>query len=322
MKGLMPAEAFVARLRDEGARRYHDEHPFHRAMHEGRLSRAHLAAWVANRYYYQTRIPIKDALIVAKSEDPRFRRMWLHRIVDHDGATEGEGGLALWQALGRAVGIDEAELTGLGRVLPGVRFACDAYVQFVRDATLVEAVASSLTELFAPDIMQRRIAAWERHYPWIGSDALAYFRSRVPRASRDADEAVAFVVAQPRHERFWWHEPLHRSHPSPSWATSMPRARSQARSAESSTRSGLVLLTCTSHLSAVGSVASQAALPSSPPTGQWPIARACVAVRPVRISSSSLKKVPSKKTASASTTARSTAGVGPATDGNQATLRP
>jgi pyrroloquinoline-quinone synthase len=195
---MMSPEAFVARLRDEGARRYHDEHPFHKRMHAGELSRAELRAWVANRYYYQTRIPIKDALIVAKSGDPRFRRMWLHRIVDHDGAADGEGGLALWQRLGVAVGLDVGELTRLERVLPGVRFACDAYVHFVRDATLVEAVASSLTELFAPDIMQRRIAAWERHYPWIGADALAYFRSRVPRASRDAEEAVAFVVAEAR----------------------------------------------------------------------------------------------------------------------------
>jgi pyrroloquinoline-quinone synthase len=189
-------EAFVGRLRDEGAHRYHDEHPFHRAMHAGRLSREQLQSWVANRYYYQTRIPIKDALIVAKSEDPRFRRMWLHRIVDHDGAADGEGGLALWHRIGRAVGLDDGELVGLGRVLVGVRFACDAYVHFVRDATLVEAVASSLTELFAPDIMQRRIAAWQEHYPWIGDEALAYFRSRVPRASRDAGEAVAFVVRE------------------------------------------------------------------------------------------------------------------------------
>lgn len=195
---MMNAEAFVARLRDEGARRYHDEHPFHRRMHAGELSREELRAWVANRYYYQTRIPIKDALIVSKSEDARFRRMWLHRIVDHDGAADGEGGLALWQRLGNAVGLATDELVSHARVLPGVRFACDAYVHFVRDATLVEAVASSLTELFAPDIMQRRIAAWERHYPWIGSEALAYFRSRVPRASRDAQEAVAFVVEHAR----------------------------------------------------------------------------------------------------------------------------
>jgi len=194
----LPPEAFIARLRDEGARRYHDEHPFHQAMHAGRLCRAQLQAWVANRWYYQTRIPIKDALIVSKSEDPRFRRMWLHRIVDHDGAADGEGGLALWLRLGRAVGLDERELTSLVHLLPGVRFACDAYVSLVREVPLVEAVASSLTEFFAPDLMQRRIAAWERHYPWIGAEALAYFRSRVPRARGDADEAMAFVVEQAR----------------------------------------------------------------------------------------------------------------------------
>ncbi len=189
---------FVAELRRQGARRYHDEHPFHRAMHAGRLSRAQLQAWVANRYYYQTRIPIKDALIVAKSEEPRFRRLWLHRIVDHDGAADGEGGLALWQRLGRAVGLDERRLAAHADVLPGVRFACDAYVTFVREASLVEAVASSLTECFAPDLMRRRISAWEQHYPWIPADALDYFRARVARARGDADEALAFVVEQAR----------------------------------------------------------------------------------------------------------------------------
>jgi pyrroloquinoline-quinone synthase len=198
MSAPLSPEAFVARLRDEGARRYHDEHPFHRAMHAGRLSREQLRAWVVNRYYYQTRIPIKDALIVAKSEDPRFRRMWLHRIVDHDGSADGEGGLALWQRLGRAVGVDVDELVSLRGVLPGVRFACDAYVTLVREASLVEAVASSLTEFFAPDLMQRRVAAWQEHYPWIGADALDYFRSRVPRAGRDSQEAIAFVVAEAR----------------------------------------------------------------------------------------------------------------------------
>jgi pyrroloquinoline-quinone synthase len=186
-------DAFVARLRDEGASRYHDEHPFHKAMHEGRLERAQLRAWVKNRYYYQTRIPIKDALILAKSEDAAFRRMWIHRIVDHDGASEGEGGLHLWRRLAQAVGLDETELAS---PLPGVRLACDGYVSFVREAPLVEAVASSLTEFFAPDLMQRRIAAWERHYPWVGREALDYFRARVGRAAGDAQEAVRFVVAQ------------------------------------------------------------------------------------------------------------------------------
>ena len=187
--------AFLDRLRDEGARRYHDEHPFHRRMHDGALSRAELQRWVQNRYYYQTRIPIKDALILAKSDDVGFRRMWIQRIHDHDGAVGDEGGLARWQRLGDAVGLDRAELVACTRVLPGVRFACDAYVHFVRDASLVEAVASSLTECFAPDLMVKRIAAWETHYPWVEPAGLDYFRTRVRQGRRDSEQAIAFVLA-------------------------------------------------------------------------------------------------------------------------------
>ncbi len=185
--------AFVERLRRAGARRYHDNHPFNVRMHEGTLSRAELQEWVRNRYYYQTKIPIKDALILAKSDDPAWRRVWIHRIIDHDGREGGEGGLALWLKLAEAVGLDREEVRSLKRVLPGVRFACDAYVTFVRERSLLEAVASSLTEAFAPDIMTKRIAAWEKHYPWVDTAALDYFRSRVPRARRDSEEAIAFV---------------------------------------------------------------------------------------------------------------------------------
>jgi len=188
-------DAFIARLRREGAARYHDHHPFHQRMHEGKLTRAELGEWVRQRYYYQTRIPIKDALILAKSTDPAFRRLWIHRIVDHDGKAEGEGGLALWLKLAEAVGLDRAEVASLRGVLPGVRFACDAYVTFVRERSLLEAVASSLTESFAPGIMTTRIAAWEKHYPWVDNAALDYFRSRVPRAGHDAEEAVRYVGA-------------------------------------------------------------------------------------------------------------------------------
>ena len=192
---MAPANAaFIARLRDEGARRYHDEHPFHRRMHAGALSRAELRRWVENRYYYQTRIPIKDALIVAKSDDPAFRRMWIRRIHDHDGLDGDEGGLVRWQRLGDAVGLDRAALIACRNVLPGVRFACDAYVHFVRDASLVEAVASSLTEFFAPDLMVKRIAAWETHYPWVERAGLDYFRSRVTQGQRDSAQAVEFVA--------------------------------------------------------------------------------------------------------------------------------
>jgi pyrroloquinoline-quinone synthase len=185
---------FVARLRSEGEKRYHDRHPFHVAMHEGRLSRDEIRTWVENRYYYQTRIPIKDAVILSKSDDPNFRRAWIRRIRDHDGDAPGEGGLALWLKLAEGVGLDSEEVASCRSVLPGVRFACDAYVDLVRERSLVEAVASSLTEFFAPDLMSKRIEAWERHYPWVRSEVLAYFRERVVRARRDSREALDFVV--------------------------------------------------------------------------------------------------------------------------------
>jgi pyrroloquinoline-quinone synthase len=190
----LSSRLFVERLQREGLARYHHQHPFHVRMHEGALTKQQLQQWVLNRYYYQTRIPIKDALILSKSEDPEFRRAWIHRLQDHDGDGTTEGGLALWRRLAAGVGLDEDRLTSFRAVLPGVRFACDGYISFVREATLVEAVASSLTELFAPDLMTTRIAAWERHYPWVDRSALDYFRSRVPRASRDAGEALQFVL--------------------------------------------------------------------------------------------------------------------------------
>jgi pyrroloquinoline-quinone synthase len=186
-------DSFLERLRTEGSARYHHRHPFNMRMHTGALTRDELQRWVLNRYYYQTRIPIKDAIILSKSEDPAFRRAWVRRVADHDGANDSEGGLFEWLLLARAVGLDPSQVRSCERVLPAVRFACDAYVQLVRERPLLEAVASSLTEHFAPDIMRTRIAAWEEHYPWVDAGALAYFRSRVPRAARDAEEAVAFV---------------------------------------------------------------------------------------------------------------------------------
>jgi pyrroloquinoline-quinone synthase len=192
---LLAGDELVSRLRAEGVRRYHDQHAFHQLMHEGKLTRAQLQAWVLNRYYYQTRIPIKDALVLAKSEDPAFRRLWIHRIHDHDGDGPDTGGLALWLRLAEAVGLDREEVASCRSVLPGVRFACDAYVELVRQAPLVVAVASSLTEMFAPDLMSARIAAWEKHYPWVGVEALGYFKVRVTRAKLDGQEGLAYVVA-------------------------------------------------------------------------------------------------------------------------------
>jgi pyrroloquinoline-quinone synthase len=191
----LTSQQFVERLRDEGARRYHDAHPFHRRMHEGLLSKVELQTWVLNRYYYQTRIPIKDALILSKSDSSEFRRAWMHRIQDHDGREPGEGGLDQWLKLAEAVGLETTEVASCARVLPGVRFACDGYVQLVRESPLVVAVASSLTEFFAPDLMSKRIVAWETHYPWVAAAGLGYFRTRVTRARRDSEEAITFVIS-------------------------------------------------------------------------------------------------------------------------------
>ena len=189
----MTPDELIITLRAEGERRYHDRHPFHQRMHAGKLSPEELRRWVQNRWYYQTRIPIKDALILSKSEDPAFRRAWRQRIVDHDGDGDDPGGIARWERLAAAVGLLPGQL-GIVHVLPGVRFACDAYVELVRDAPLVVAVASSLTEAFAPDLMSKRIAAWETHYPWVDREGLTYFRERIPRARRDGADALDYVA--------------------------------------------------------------------------------------------------------------------------------
>jgi pyrroloquinoline-quinone synthase len=184
-------EARLQRVLDE---RYHHLHPFNVRMHEGALTRDELRTWVRNRYYYQTRIPLKDSLILGKSEEPSFRRGWVRRIHDHDGDDARLGGLELWLALAEAVGLVREEVASLRDVLPGVRRACDAYVEFVASGDLLTAVASSLTELRAGALMARRIEAWERHYPWVAKEGLDYFRSRTRQAPRDAREGLAFVL--------------------------------------------------------------------------------------------------------------------------------
>jgi pyrroloquinoline-quinone synthase len=184
------------RLRELGEARYHHRHPFNVLMHAGRLDHEDLRLWVANRYYYQTRIPIKDALILAKSEDPEFRRVWVQRVLDHDGrgAADQPGGLELWIQLGRALGLTRAQLESQQELLPGVRRACDDYVELVQTSDLVTAVAASLTEYFAGDLMKARIEAWTRHYPSVARAALRYFDERVIRAPEDADYALRFVA--------------------------------------------------------------------------------------------------------------------------------
>jgi pyrroloquinoline-quinone synthase len=191
----LDAADFEARLRRVGTERYHDKHPFNLRMHEGGLGRAEIQTWVRNRYYYQTRIPRKDAVILGKASDPAFRREWVQRLRDHDGEKPGEGGLELWLRLADAVGLDRDEVARLDDVLPGVRRACDAYVELVEQADLLTAVAASLTELFAGDIMTPRIAAFEKHYTWVDPAGLAYFRSRTTQAPRDAAFGLAFVLA-------------------------------------------------------------------------------------------------------------------------------
>lgn len=187
-----------ARLRRVLAERYHDKHPFNLRMHEGALSREEIQTWARNRYYYQTRIPLKDSVILTKSGDPAFRREWVQRIHDHDGVAAGEGGLERWLDLAEAVGLGRGEVESLSGVLPGVRAACDDYVQLVQERSLLEAVAASLTEMAAGEIMKVRLAAFEKHYPWVGERGLAYFRSRVQQAPRDAGWGLAWVL---RHAR-------------------------------------------------------------------------------------------------------------------------
>jgi len=186
-------DSFVESLRAQ-SRRYHDQHPFHLRMNDGRLSRRQLQGWVANRFYYQESIPRKDAAILSNCPDLDVRRRWVRRIVDHDGTMSGEGGIEAWLRLGEAVGLTREEVRDGRHLVPGVRFAVDAYVTFARTRPWVEAVASSLTELFAPELMSERLAAFERRYPWIDRDGLAYFRARLKQAPRDSEHALAVVM--------------------------------------------------------------------------------------------------------------------------------
>ena len=186
-------DEFVAALR-EHSRRYHDQHPFHRRMNAGELDPEQIRCWVANRFCYQAAIPRKDAAIIANCPDREVRRRWLRRIVDHDGTADGEGGIEAWLRLGEAVGLTRGEMEDQRHVVPGVRFAVDAYVTFARTRPWVEAVASSLTELFAPDLMAERLAAFERHYTWIDPQELTYFRARLTQAPRDSAHALEVVT--------------------------------------------------------------------------------------------------------------------------------
>jgi pyrroloquinoline-quinone synthase len=189
-------EEFTRQLRAVGEEGYHDKHPFHVRMHEGKLTRRQLQAWIENRFYYQALIPKKDATILAKADDPAFRRAWIQRIHDHDGSGDDPGGIRKWLVLAEAAGLDPGEVASFRRVLPAVRFAVDAYLDLVEREPLPIAVASSLTELFSPAIMARRLPAFEEHYPWVDPRGLEYFRSRLVQAPRDAEFGLAYVLRE------------------------------------------------------------------------------------------------------------------------------
>jgi pyrroloquinoline-quinone synthase len=183
-------QAFVEQLRAVGESRYHDRHPFHRRMNGGGLTREQVRGWVANRFYYQRNIPIKDAAILSNCPLPEVRRVWVQRLLDHDGQADGQGGIEAWLRLAEAVGLRRDETLDGRHLLPGVRFAVDAYVEFARREPWPVAVASSLTELFAPDLMAERLRAFEKHYSWVAPSGLAYFRARLTQARRDAGHAL------------------------------------------------------------------------------------------------------------------------------------
>jgi pyrroloquinoline-quinone synthase len=191
---LWERDEFVEKLREVGGAAYHDKHPFHLAMNAGRLEPEAVRGWVANRYLYQRSIPIKDAAIVSNCPLREVRRLWIHRVIDHDGATGDEGGIEAWLRLGEACGIPREELLDERHALPGVRFACDAYVQFAHTQPWPIAVASSLTELFAPDLMAKRLAAFEQLYPWVQPWGFDYFRRRLTQARHDSGEGLELTL--------------------------------------------------------------------------------------------------------------------------------
>jgi pyrroloquinoline-quinone synthase len=194
---LLPADEFVARFHAIGEERYHHKHPFHLLMHEGKLGRGQLQAWALNRYYYQSRIPIKDATILARSEDAEFRRAWRKRIFDHDGDGTHPGGIEKWLRLVEATGLTREQAERGDGILPAVRYAVDAYVDLVRSGSFLEVVASSLTELFSGKLIALRMDALRKYYPWL-SGGLDYFQGRLTQAPDDAAFALDWVVKHAR----------------------------------------------------------------------------------------------------------------------------
>jgi pyrroloquinoline-quinone synthase len=191
-------EGLEAALRAIGPERYHDLHPFHDLLHDGKLNKGQVQAWALNRYVYQAAIPRKDASLIGRCEDRELRREWLHRVADHDGAGDDPGGIERWLILTDALGLDRDYVISQVGALPATKFAVEAYVRFVRERTLIEAVASSLTELFAPSIHKRRIAGMLANYRFIDEKVVAYFRRRMDQAPRDAGFALDYVKRNAR----------------------------------------------------------------------------------------------------------------------------
>lgn len=186
------------RLRRIGAERYHDRHPFHKLLHGGGLDRGQVQAWVLNRYCYQSAIPRKDAALISRVDDPELRREWRRRLADHDGEAPGDGGIERWLVLAEGVGLDRGYVMSTAGALPATKFAVEAYVRFVRERSLLEAIASSLTELFAPNIHRERIAGFLEHYDFADDKTLSYFRKRLDQAPRDVAFGLAYVLREAR----------------------------------------------------------------------------------------------------------------------------
>ena len=195
---LLSPDELEARLREIGATRYHRLHPFHQLLHGGKCTKGQVQAWALNRYYYQAMIPVKDASLIARCPDSDIRREWRSRLVDHDGERKGEGGIARWLKLTDGLQLDRDDVVSLRGLLPATRFAVDAYVHFVRDKTLLEAIASSLTELFSPAIISERIEGMLNSYEFVTSETLAYFSQRPPQAERDSRFALDYVKTNAR----------------------------------------------------------------------------------------------------------------------------
>ncbi|MCB1897580.1 MAG: pyrroloquinoline-quinone synthase PqqC [Rhodocyclaceae bacterium] len=186
-------EEFEARLRDKG-QAYHIHHPFNVMLNTGNASPEQIRGWVANRFSYQVAIPVKDAAVMSNCPDREIRRGWVQRILDHDGYGDDPGGIEAWIRLGEAVGLTREEVTDGRHVIPAVQFAVDAYVNLARRVPWQEAVCSSLTELFAPEIHKQRLATWPEHYPWIETEGLQYFRNRVSQARRDVEQGLSITL--------------------------------------------------------------------------------------------------------------------------------